>query len=57
MQLKKNETKLFKDQHIIQVSGGLKGEGGRGQLHPHAQTDDTRFNTEKRKERWVSGFC
>lgn len=36
LQAKKNETKPF------------KGEGGRRQLHPHAQTDDRRFNTEKR---------
>lgn len=42
-----NETKLLKDQYIIQVSGRLKGEGGRRQLYPHAQTDNTSFNTEK----------
>lgn len=45
MQPKKNEPKLFKDQHIIQVS---KEEEGRRQLHPHAHTDSKSFNTEKR---------
>lgn len=50
MQPKKNEPKLFKDQHIIQVS---KEEGGRRQLHPHTHTDNKSFNTEKR----VLDFC
>lgn len=45
LQPKKNEPKMFKDQHIIQVS---KEEGGRRQLHPRAHTDNTSFNTEKR---------
>lgn len=51
MQPKKKERKLFKDQHIIQVS---KEEGGRRQLHPHAHTDNKSFNTEKRAlDFWV----
>lgn len=49
MQPKKNEIKLLKDQNRIEVSGGLMGEGGRRQLHPHSLTNDG-VNTKKRRE-------
>lgn len=41
--------------NTILVSGYLKGERGRRQLPPHAQTDDTKLNSETR-ERLILGF-